>query len=370
MNEQEIISLLRLQNTPLVGDITAKKLIAHFGSAYAIFLQKKKDIERIWGIGNAISEHLFDEQHQKEAQTEWDYICKNNIRFCTFNDPDYPHYLAQAPDSPILFFYDGNINLYQKKIISIVGTRQITPYGISFCQELIRDLAFLKQELVIVSGFAYGTDITAHKLAMDNDIQTIACLAHGLDTLYPASHKKYYYAMTQNGGFITDFWHKNKFDRKNFLSRNRIIAGLSEATIVVESANKGGSLVTADIAFSYDRNVFALPGRIQDKYSQGCNDLIKSCKAQIITSADDIIKNLNWNLPKNTPPATQLQLFTSLSQQEQSICNYLKQNGNQPIDFIAKACNIPIYKLPHILLELEMKNIVLPLPGKVFTLQQ
>ncbi len=369
MPENEIIALLMLKNTPLIGDITAKKLIAHLGSASAVYTEKKRAIERIDGIGKVMLTHLFDPKHKEEALRQWEYICENNIKYCTYTDADYPVNLAQAVDSPIVFFYEGNINLKNKKIISIVGTRQITSYGTAFCQKFIEDLLPLREDLVIVSGYAYGVDITAHKLALEKGFQTIACLAHGLDVTYPASHKKYNSQMIKNGGFITDFFHGSKFDRKNFLSRNRIIAGLSDATIVIESAIKGGSLVTADIAFSYNREVFAVSGRVFDTYSAGCNQLIKENKAQLLTSADDLLKSMNWNSQSIKPKIIQPQLFIEFSEDEKMIFDYLKINGKQPMDSIARDCSIPVYKLSHILFQMEMKGVVFPLPGKIFSVE-
>ncbi|GIZ16267.1 DNA-processing protein DprA [Capnocytophaga catalasegens] len=368
MNEQELIALLTLQNTPNIGGITAKKLIAHFGSATNIFKEKRHLIEKIDGIGKIIIANLFNPIYRQQAEKEWEYICTNKVHFCTYQDKDYPVNLAQAIDGPILFFYNGNINLKNKHIISIVGTRQVTTYGIGFCEKLIENLAPLKEDLVIVSGYAYGVDITAHKAAIANGIQTIACLAHGLDTIYPASHKKYYEQMIANGGFISDFWHNSLFDRKNFLSRNRIIAGLAEAIIVVESAQKGGSLVTAEIALSYGRDVFAVPGRVTDTYSIGCNELIRKDKARILTSASDLLSAMNWtNLNKKELSITP-KLFEELTPDEQPIFEYLKINGKQQLDDIARACQIPIHKLSNLLFQMEMKGIVRPLQGKFFTI--
>lgn len=366
MHQQEIIALLALKNTPNIGDITAKKLIAHCGSAELVFKEKIQKLSRIEGIGKVILTNLSNPKYRNEAEKEWEYICKNNIQFHTFFDDDYPINLKQIIDAPVIFFSNGNINLKDKKCISIVGTRQITSYGLAFCEKFIEELSVI-ENLVIVSGFAYGVDIAAHKFAMENNIQTIACLAHGLDTIYPAPHKKYYSQMLENGGFITDFWHKSKFDRKNFLSRNRIIAGLSDATIVIESALKGGSLVTADMAFGYNRDVFAVPGRASDTYSQGCNHLIKTDKARLINNAADVIYYMGWDSLPTKEKNIQPQLFTELTTEEEFIFNYLKNNGKQIIDIIARDCNFPIYKLSHLLFQMEMKGIIRPLPGKIFS---
>lgn len=362
--EQEIIALLRLQKTANVGDVTAKKLITYFGSASEIFLQKRSSLEKINGIGSVLVANLLNDENQKAAENEWNYICKNNIQFCAFTDETYPKNLAQAPDSPILFFYNGNINWTQKKIVSIVGTRQITPYGRDFCEKMVTELSPLRENLIIVSGFAYGVDIVAHKTAMQNGIQTIGCLAHGLNQVYPSAHKKYCQQMLQNGGFITDFWHDSLFDRKNFLSRNRIIAGLADATIVIESAKKGGSLVTADIAFSYNREVFAVPGRISDPYSEGCNDLIRSEKARIFHSIDDFLERMNWEAEQVQKPITPL---PELSPDEQLIYIFLSENGTKQLDEISREMQIPIHKLSNVLFQLEMKGVVRALPGKFFS---
>lgn len=366
MSEQEIIAYLRLQKTPFVGDITAKKLIAHFGSAQAIF-KNTGFFEQIDGIGKKIKQELCDNTYQKQAEQEWDFILKNNIQFCSFDQDEYPFHLKQCIDGPILLFYKGNLNALHQRCISIVGTRNITSYGNDTCQQLIKDLS--QWSPVIVSGLAYGVDIVAHKEAIKNGLQTVACLAHGLHMTYPKAHQKYIAEIVENGVCITDFGFLSKFDRKNFLRRNRIIAGLSQATVVIESAQKGGSLVTADIAFSYNREVFAVPGRITDMYSSGCNNLIKSEKAHILTCAEDIIKCLNWDI--DSPPIISTstpskKVTPELSEKENLVYQYLHLNGKQLIDIISIECNIPIQELSVLLFQLEMKNCIRPLPGKIF----
>jgi DNA processing protein len=244
-----------------------------------------------------------------------------------------------------------------------VGTRQITSNGTEFCKKFLEDLAPLNP--IIVSGFAYGVDIVAHQLAMDHGLQTIGVLAHGLNQIYPKTHKKYMAKMEQNGGFLTEFWSSSNPDKENFVRRNRIVAGMSEATIVVESADKGGSLITANMANDYNREVFAVPGRITDKYSQGCNTLIKTQKAQLLTSAADLIYHLNWDLQTATK-SVQKQLFVSLDPEEQKIYDYLLQSGKEVLDSIAIDCQMPTYKLSSLLLNMELKGVIRPLPGKLF----
>ncbi|GJH40342.1 DNA processing protein DprA [Capnocytophaga sp. HP1101] len=360
--KDDLLYLIALKKIPLIGDITAKKLITHFGSAQNVFAQRKSALEKVTGIGSKITQNILSAQCLHEAEAELQFTQKQNISIITYIDAEYPSPLKQCVDSPILFYQKGNIHLQNKRLLSIVGTRNITSYGTAFCEQLIEELAPL--DVVIVSGYAYGVDITAHKAAMKHRLQTVACLAHGLNTIYPAAHSKYCEAMEENGGFITDFSSQSPFDRKNFLSRNRIIAGLSEATVVIESGLKGGSLVTADIAFSYNREVFAVPGRTTDVYSAGCNELIRNSKARMLTSAKDLVYVLNWDTP--APKAVQQELFVSLTPEEEQVMNYLKNNGKQGLDDLALGCQMPIYQLSNLLFQMELKGVVTPLPGKVF----
>ncbi|CAM1345750.1 DNA-processing protein DprA [Tenacibaculum crassostreae] len=363
MNSEKLLAILRLQATKNIGDILAKKLITAVGGVENVFKEKPHILHKINGIGTHTTQHLFDESNLKRAEEEFKYIQQNNIAFSYFLDDDYPQNLKHCIDAPILIFKDGNINLNSDKVISIVGTRNISSYGRDFCNQLVEELH--SHNPIIVSGFAYGVDICAHKAAIKNNLQTIAVLAHGLEDIYPKTHKKYIHEVNKNGGFITEFWHNETPLRENFLKRNRIVAGLSKATIIIESAEKGGSLVTADIANSYNRDVFALSGRATDVYSKGCNNLIKNNQAHILTSAEDIVKMLNWDLSKTSTPK-QKELFVNLDEIEQKIYDYLQQNGKQHLDTIALTCEIPVYQLSSLLLQMELKGVVKPLPGKLF----
>lgn len=363
MLEVEVLHLLALQNIEGVGDITAKKLLNHCGSAEEIFKAKSSQLAAISGIGKKTIESIHNQKVFKEAEKELEFIKKEDIKVLFYKDDEYPERLKHCIDGPLLLFTSGHINLQQKKIISIVGTRQVTPHGVDFCKKLIADLAPL--DPIIVSGFAYGVDIVAHQAAMENDLQTIGVLAHGLNQIYPKTHKKYMSKMERNGGFMTDFWSTSNPDKENFIKRNRIVAGISEATIVIESADKGGSLVTATMANDYNREVFAVPGRATDKYSQGCNTLIKTQKANLLTSAADLIYNLNWDIVKKEK-SIQKQLFVSLEPEEQNLFDFLKTNGKEHIDIIALESNIPVFKLSSLLLNMELKGVVRLLPGKVF----
>ena len=364
MTNNDLFYALALQHVPNVGDITAKKLISHCGSAEAVLKEKKQNLLKIDGVGSVLLNALFKKNHLEEAEKEIDFIKNNDIEVYYFEDKAYPEKLKHCIDGPILLFKSGNINLENKHIISIVGTRKITSNGIVFCESLIEALTPFNP--IIVSGMAYGTDITAHKLAIKNNLQTIGCLAHGLNSIYPKVHKKYMIDIEKNGGFFTDFWSTDKLDRNNFLKRNRIIAGLSEATIVIESAKKGGSLVTADIANSYNRDVFAVPGRTTDSQSVGCNDLIKHQKAHMLSTPLDVPYILNWQLKENEKLPIQKQLFVELDTTEKVIYNYLKENEKQQLDVIAINCNMPIFKVASILLTMELKGVIRPLPGKLF----
>jgi len=364
MSRDEIIAILRLQNVPNIGDITAKKLISTCGSPSAIFDEKMTRLKNVDGIGSGILKGLLDTEHLEAAELEYEFIRSHEINLHYFMEDSYPAYLKHCIDSPILLFSQGNIDLNRKKIISIVGTRNITSYGTAFCEQFIEELAPL--DPIIVSGFAYGVDICVQRAAVKHGLQTIGCLAHGLNQVYPKMHEKYVPDVNKNGGFFTEFWSTSQPDRENFLKRNRIIAGMGEATIVVESAEKGGSLVTADIANSYNRDVFAVPGRTQDKYSTGCNNLIKRQKAQMLTSAAELIYMLGWELEEKEPASIQKQLFVELDDTEKEIYNYLQQGGKQMLDLIALDCKLPIFKVSSTLLNMEMKGVVRPLPGKLF----
>ena len=364
MLEEDLLYVLALQRVKGIGDINAKKLLAHCGSAKNVFKEKRKNLENIFGFGALSLKNLFDKENLIEAEAELKYLQQNNIETLYFTDNDYPERLKHCRDGPILLFKEGYIDLNLGPIISIVGTRQITSYGRDFCDKLIADLKAYNP--IIVSGFAYGVDICAHKAAIKNNLQTIGVLAHGFEEIYPKIHKKYISEIHKNGGFLTEFWQNDQPLRENFLKRNRIVAGMSEATIIIESAEKGGSLVTADIANSYSRDVFAVPGRSTDMFSKGCNDLIKNNKAAILTSAKDLIEMLNWESPKNVKKTIQKQLFVELTENEQLLYDFLAQNGKELVDLISLNCKLPIHQTTSLLFNLEMKGMVKPLPGKLY----
>lgn len=363
MSEENLYYLMALLRVEGVGDIMAKKLLTHFGSAEAVLSAKSSQLTAIDGVGCVLLKNLKDKSIFEKANQELRFIQCNGIDVLHFQEENYPDRLKHCIDGPVLLFASGNMNLKAKKIISIVGTRQITSYGTEFCRKLIEDLAPL--DPIIVSGFAYGVDILAHQLAMDNGLQTIGVVAHGLNQIYPKPHKRYVAKMEQNGGFMTEFWSTSNPDKENFVRRNRIVAGMTEATIVIESADRGGSLITANIANDYNRDVFAVPGRTTDKYSQGCNNLIKTQKANVLTSAADLIYILNWDIEKESKPV-QKQLFVTLDDDEQKVYDYLLKTGKELMDIIALHCDFPIYRISGLLLNMELKGVIRPLPGKLF----
>ncbi len=363
MKTQNLIYLLALQQTTGIGDVFAKKLIKHCGSAEAVFKEKTDNLLKIDGIGlKKIKGFSNKKLLLDKAEIELKFIEKKKIQVLSFMDNDYPERLKHSIDSPILIFQKGKIEFKQQRIISIVGTRNITNYGKSFLVKFIAEIK--KYNPLIVSGLAYGVDILTHQLAIENNLQTVAVLAHGLDRVYPSRHQTEALKMQENGGLLTDFWSGTKPERANFVKRNRIVAGISQATIVIESASKGGSLITADIANSYNRDVFALPGRVTDLYSKGCNNLIKTNKASLLQSAKDLAYLLNWEEAKMKP--IQKQLFVELNANENIIYNYLLKEGKQSLDLIALHNNLPIFKVSSLLLTLELKGVVRPLHGKLF----
>lgn len=364
MFEKDLFYVLALQGIDGVGDVVAKKLINHCGSGENVFKAKAKELKAIDGIGEILIKRLKCKTVFEKAEQELQYIQDEKIQVLYFQNEDYPERLKHCIDGPVLLFASGNFDFRDRKVISIVGTRQITSYGTEFCKKLIDDLSVFNP--VIVSGFAYGVDIVAHQWAMENNLQTVGVLAHGLNQIYPKTHKKYVAKMEQNGGFLTEFRSSSNPDKENFVKRNRIVAGMSEATIVIESAEKGGSLITANIANDYNRDVFAVPGRTSDKYSQGCNDLIKTQRANLMTSAADLVYCLNWDLEIKEAKPIQKQLFVALDFEEQKIYDHLQKNGKQLLDILALECGFPVFKISSILLNMELKGIIRPLPGKLF----
>ncbi len=350
---------------PHIGDMRAKRLISYCGSAEAVFSEKKAGLEKIPGIGEANAKAVLTQKVFERVDEEIKFIEKNKITPLFYLDKEYPKRLTHCEDSPVMLYFKGKANLNSEKVISIIGTREATDYGKQICEKLIADLA--PYNPIIVSGLAYGIDICAHKAAMDNNLTTVCGLGHGLDKIYPAVHRTYAEKMLENGGWLSDFTSGTIPDRENFPRRNRIVAGMSDATIVVESKVGGGSLITADIANSYNRDVFAFPGRVNDECSVGCNNLIKQNKAALIQSAADIIYIMGWEQKlKNAP--IQKQLFVELKPEEEILVNLLKEKESVNVDDICLFAKMPMSKVSSLLLTLEFSGIVKSLPGKRYRL--
>ena len=348
-----------------VGDITARQLLAACGSAEAIFKEKKQLLEKIPRIGSTITNEIFRADVLSRATEELNFVEKNKIQTYFINDAAYPKRLKECEDAPMLLYYKGNGALERKRIISIVGTRKITPYGVDLTEQLLKGLSEALPELLVVSGLAYGVDIAAHRSALKNNLDTVAVLAHGLDRIYPAVHRNTAVEMLENGGLLTDFPSQTTPDKQNFIKRNRIVAGLSDATIVIESAEKGGSLITSDIAFSYGRDVYAFPGRTNDAASKGCNDLIRQNKAGLITSADDLIMALCWDLEEKKKEAVQTTLYFDLTAEQQQVMALI-ETEDQRIDELAELLKLPIHELSATLFDLEMRGMIKNMPGGVY----
>ena len=363
MTDTEIIATLRLQRIPNIGDITAKKLIATCGGPSAVFFDKREHLLQIEGVGSWTISGLWDAQYLEAAEEEWEFVRKNAVQTIYFEEATYPALLKNCSDGPILLFAKGEMDVSSQKLVSVVGTRNMTLYGQAFCEKFIRELA--PYDPIIISGLAYGVDICAQRTAMEMGLQTIACLGHGLNQIYPPPHARDAQQMQANGGCITEFCSTTKPDREHFLRRNRIIAGMSHATVVIESASRGGSLVTADLAFGYNREVFSVPGRPTDVCSEGCNGLIRNQKAQLITSAADFIFYMGWD-EKKEKETKQQALFVPLGKEEEKIHAYLMAEGRQHLDTIAAMCKLSVHGLASTLLTMEMKGVVRPLPGKWF----
>lgn len=369
-NTDERISSLALTLCPGIGRIGAKRLIDSVGSASEVFRLRCELPDLLPGVSPSIITALDAPAAFLRAEREMEFVEKNQLTCLTLNDPAYPSRLRECEDAPIILFFKGNADLNRLRVINLVGTRNATDYGKQFCADFLRELFALCPDVLVVSGLAYGIDIHAHRAALANNLSTVAVLAHGLDRIYPYVHRKTAIDMLNNGGLLTEFPSETNPDRHNFVSRNRIVAGMSDATIVVESADKGGSLITADLAVGYQRDCFALPGRLDAPSSKGCNQLIHDNKAALLLSAEDLVKAMNWSPAKESakPEVIQRNLFPQLSEEEERIVHILTRLGDLHINTLVVETNIPINRLTGLLFELELKGVVKALVGGVYHL--
>jgi DNA processing protein len=365
MSEVLLKHKIALGLIPRIGDINARKLVSHFGSVEAIFQESYRNLIKIPGIGTGLAASITDRSYLDIAEKEAEYVDRNSIKTYFYLDNNYPFRLRQCDDSPVLFFFMGNSDLDSARILSVVGTRNATHRGKELCEKIIGRLSENNPDLIIVSGLAYGIDIASHKAALNNNLQTIGILGHGFKTMYPSVHASVARSMISKGGLLTDFLSDALPERNNFLKRNRIIAGLSDATLVIESGIKGGALITADIANSYNRDVFAVPGRPEDQWSAGCNSLIRNNKAALVECAEDIEYFLSWKHEKSKPPV-QRTLFSELDENEKLVYELIVKNGELNIDTICRITEIPVYKLSSLLLQMEFKGILKCYPGNIY----
>jgi DNA processing protein len=353
---------------PGVGSVLARNLLARTGSIEQIFSESFQSLKKIPGIGEVNARRIKNAKVLSEAAKELEFVNKHNIDIFFFTDSNYPRRLKSCADAPVILYSKGSVDLNCFKMLSIVGTRNATSYGKMICEQLIKDISEHDYNIVIVSGLAYGIDICAHKMSLKYGVSTVGVLGHGLDMLYPSLHHDIARKMLKRGGLVTEFPSRTKIDPSNFIRRNRIIAGLCDATIIVESAKKGGALVTADIASSYNRDVFAFPGRINDEYSQGCNRLIRYNGANLIQGIEDLKYFMGWEM-SDDKKCSQPELFTDLSIEEQKIVELLKTEKQLYIDQISSELSVPCSKISTLLLTLEFKNIIIALPGNMYSLR-
>ncbi|MGN0257077.1 MAG: DNA-processing protein DprA [Bacteroides sp.] len=358
MNREEQISCIALSLCEGIGHIGAKRLVESVGSATEVFARRKELATLIPGIRPAAIEALDNKEAFQRAEEELQFAEAHGIQCLTLKDEAYPSRLRECEDAPIVLFFQGNTDFNRLHVVAMVGTRHATDYGTEFCTEFIRDLAACCPDALVVSGLAYGIDIHSHREAQRNNLSTVAVLAHGLDRIYPYVHRHTAQEIQRNGGLLTEFLTHTNPDRQNFVQRNRIVAGISDAIIVVESAAKGGSLITAGLAADYNRDCFAVPGRRNDTFSIGCNQLIRDHKAQILLHAEDFVKAMNWGTPKPRVSNVQRSLFLDFSPEEERIIQMLTKLGDLHINALVVETGIPINRMSALLFELEMKGVI------------
>lgn len=370
MNSDERVSSIALTLCPGIGHIGAKRLIDGIGSAAQVFHQRKELPELLPGISPSVVAALDCPAAFLRAEREMEFVEKNRLSCLTLKDEAYPSRLRECEDAPAVLFFKGNTDLNRLHVIDMVGTRRATDYGKQFCADFLHDLSALCPDVLVVSGLAYGIDIHAHRAALANNLSTVAVLAHGLDRIYPYVHRKTAIDMLATGGLLTEFLTETNPDRHNFVSRNRIVAGMSDATIVVESAAKGGSLITAELAEGYHRDCFAVPGRVTDASSIGCNQLIRDNKAALIQNAEDFVRTMGW-VEAEHPTKTegiQRNLFPELTEEEELIVRILTQRGDLHINALVVEADIPVNRMSALLFELEMKGVVRAMVGGIYHL--
>jgi DNA processing protein len=356
------IALTYLQG---IGSIRARVLLSKIPDISCLFSYSLGELEQTTGLSKKILKQINRGEALIKAEKQIDFILKNSLKTFFIQSPDYPRRLKQCEDAPMLLFGKGNLDLNPLHAVAIVGTRSATDYGREVCEKLI--FSMVGKNILVVSGMAYGIDICVHQLCVKHNVPTIGVLGHGLDRLYPSAHKNTAQRMLETGGLLTEFYPGTLPDRENFPMRNRIVAGMCDATIVIESKNKGGSLITADLANDYSRDVFAVPGNIGQMYSEGCNKLISSSRAHLYLSPEHFLTWMDWGGAKKTITA-QREIFSLLSVDEKTMIELLQTEGEQHIDSLSYKSKMPISRTSVILFQLEMSGLVKALPGKKYVL--
>jgi DNA processing protein len=349
-----------------IGAKKARILVDKLGSAEAVFHEKLTVLHGETGIGKTVLKAMKRDEALLEAEKQATYIEKNNIQTHFYLNKNYPRRLKQCDDAPLLLYSKGNFQPNPQRVVSVVGTRAATDYGKQLCQELIQ--TFISNDIQVISGMAYGIDICAHQACVKHNVQTIGVLGHGLDRIYPAVHRKIAEQLMENGGLLTEYIFGTQPDRENFPMRNRIVAGMADATIVIESKKTGGSLITAELANEYNRDVFAFPGNIGQVFSEGCNLLVQKQRANLLLDGKSFLKEMGWDQNNAEQQGIQRKCFVSLNEVEQRVCDYLSIPEGLHIDTLAMQMNIPVSQANVLLFHLEMNGIVKALPGKKFCL--
>ena len=370
MKEDNLLYEIGLTLVKGIGPVITKQLVDNLDNISILFTEKKQALEKIPSLPKRLINEIKDPQILKRAEKELLFLERAACKALFLTSKGYPQRLKDCPDAPVMLYYKGNADLNALKIVSIVGTRNANAYGREIISNLIKNLAKNYPDILIVSGLAYGIDIAAHKASLKEDLPTVAVLAHGLDRIYPLTHRPVAVKMLKQGGLLTEFMSETNPDRPNFVRRNRIVAGMADCTIIVQSAAKGGALITGEIALSYNRDLFAFPGRVDDEFSKGCNALIKSRKAALITSAEDLLNEMNWTLKQKQTATSSVQrnLFPEVTGEEKELLQLLSRRPDIQLNILAVELNLPVSKLSVLLFELEMKGLVRCKPGGIYLL--
>ena len=361
-NSHQTLYQIALTKIANVGGVIARALVGHCGGAEAVFREKAAHLRKIPGVGPRIARQITRPDVLQLAERELTFVTRHQIDVHFFLDPTYPRRLTHYQQSPVLLYSKGEMDLNPLRVIAVVGTREPTAYGKQMCREFIHGLAAM--EVTIISGLAYGIDIEAHVGAMTYDMPTVGVLGSGFGHIYPQAHFRKAQRMMQNGGLLTEFGYESGPDKENFPARNRIVAGMVDAVVVIESAESGGSMITAEFANAYHKDVFALPGRAGDRLSSGCHKLIKSHKAHLMDKAHDLTSMMQWDVDEEEAGSVQRMLFADLNEREQLIVDLLDRQTETDIDKLAYSAGLPASELATVLLSLEFKGIVRTLPGK------